>query len=204
MRQDSPYSLFLKELKWEDACIGGTRDGVRTCPQTSQKVRNLDLKPGDLLLIVSQDDRIEHAGIYLADDLFFERAGVRSGLLYRINTWAEIAKVYSPGVKTTAVFRRFNQENLKPLPNPTEVFGNNSREEKDVEVFIPEVFRTKLKAIYQPEVGDQRDIAIYPYTDISILPNPDESNVSNPTESKTHYILAPESKDKSHFTSIFD
>ena len=164
----SPYSQFIKELPWQQACVPGER---RSCPQGDLfEQRNEGLEPGDVLLVYKDSKTLMHAAIMVDHDFYFERTGAKGkNYLYRLVPFSQIAKDYSePELKFR--YRRFRGAEQE-LPDPLAVFGQTGAAEKAVWQLMPESLRAAYRPALQPEVGDARDLGIYEFKDHPIKAN---------------------------------
>jgi hypothetical protein len=76
------------------------------------KVRNLGLRPGDVLVI--GDRYLQHIAIFVDDDFYFEKSGAGNTALYRLNTWETIVATWPPDLHGYS-WRRFNRAALPDL-----------------------------------------------------------------------------------------
>jgi hypothetical protein len=87
-------------------------------------VRNEDLQPGDFVLIWHQNRDgvyLDHAAVFIDEDLYFERAGTGDFVPFRLNDWAGITSSWIPGVFEYE-FRRLN-DNVDEISNIGDAFG---------------------------------------------------------------------------------
>ncbi len=170
--RDTRYSKFIKELPFNEACVHSEREPA--CPLDNKAQRNSGLAFGDLLLVRRAPDLLDHAAIYVADDLYFEKGGAKADYLVRLNLYPEIRKLYRDHHHVFQ-FRRFWGDGLTPLPDPRAVFGRFDQIERDVDQAIPKNLRHRMRAIHQPSENSARDVALYTFTDIPLLKSPGSS-----------------------------
>lgn len=156
---ENEYSFLVKKLNWQQACTPDA-NGI-TCQNDLSSERNSKLEFGDLLMIFNQADQLVHAAIYIVDDVYFEKAGAKSGQPFRLNTWNEIRKSYRNENKI--IFRRFNQRGFKKLPAPVSAFGQSHPIEKNLNELIKTDLNDHFKIIYYPETMTSRDISVFPF-----------------------------------------
>lgn len=159
--EDTQWTSFVKELKWQQACIP---DPSSWCPDGDlHMARNQGLKRGDLLLIHGEAG-LEHAALYVGRDLYFEKTGARStSQLYRLVPFSEIARSYASGRRSDLRFRFRRPRGDAVWPDPGQGFSSGWNEfEREVHDLMSADLRS-LGAFpsWQPEVGDSRDLGIY-------------------------------------------
>lgn len=178
-QKNTEYSQFIKEFD----CQPSGDKVPAICLDDDRAQRNQGLQFGDLLLISNAPDRLEHAAIYLADDLFFELSGIDKNSIYRISSWSQIRKIKAYR-DSHYVFRRFNGEGFKPLPNPHDVFGTHREN-----AFVKPEYQQRWKVVEFKDLGT----SVYAYTEIPLI--------SNSGAQGRHYALHPAVDDDKFFVT---
>eukprot|EP00475_Leptophrys_vorax_P029034 TRINITY_DN4233_c0_g1_i1.p1 TRINITY_DN4233_c0_g1~~TRINITY_DN4233_c0_g1_i1.p1 ORF type:complete len:430 (-),score=102.35 TRINITY_DN4233_c0_g1_i1:87-1376(-) len=130
-------------------------------------VRNEGLEPGDFVLIWHHNRDgifLDHAAVFIDEDLYFERAGTGDLVPFRINDWAGITSSWIPGVFEYE-FRRLKSTAGPEIPRMGESFGLENPLTQSLSSVLVEVSESLAEEFcLTPEYGDDGALSGQVYT----------------------------------------